>query len=235
MSLSRALTSVSLTAVLAACSSGDITLAPTNIDNSTTTGGGGGGSTNPCASYTVSGATRRGTFDGTNCTYDAAFVSDTTPFMVDVTIPYISGVHIFQSDVVVGADVSAGVAPAGGTGPKLTIAAGNKIAFTDASDYLLVNRGARIIADGTATAPITFTGFTDAVTHTAGPYDVQLWGGIVLNGHGITNNCTDAQRASNACHIEAEGRPSFYGGNDNADNSGVLRYVVVKHAALRAK
>ena len=46
----------------------------------------------------------------------------------------------------------------------MTIAAGNKIAFTDAGDYLLINRGSRIIADGTATAPITFTGFTDAVT-----------------------------------------------------------------------
>ena len=234
MTLWRALTSVSLTAALAACSSGDITLAPTNVDNSTTTGGGGGGggATNPCASYTVSGTTRQGSFDGTNCTYDATFVSDTNPLMVDVTIPFITGVHIFQSDLFVGSDVSTGAAPAGGTGPKLTIAAGNKIAFTDSSDYLLINRGSRIIADGTATAPITFTGFTDAVTHTAGPYDVQLWGGIVLNGHGITNNCTDAQRTSNACHVEAEGRPSYYGGNDNADNSGVLRYVVVKHAGF---
>jgi hypothetical protein len=50
-----------------------------------------------------------------------------------------------------------------------------------------------------------------------------------LNGHGITNNCTDAQRANNDCHVEAEGRPSFYGGNNNADSSGILRYVVVKH------
>ena len=136
----RALTSVSLAAALAACSSGDITLAPTNIDNSTTTGGGGGGATNPCASYTLNGATRRGTFDGTNCTYDASFVPDTTPLLTNVTIPYITGVHIFQSDLVVGADVSSGVAPAGGTGPVLTIQAGNKIAFTDAGDYLLVYR-----------------------------------------------------------------------------------------------
>ena len=58
---------------------------------------------------------------------------------------------------------------------------------------------------------------------------MQLWGGIVINGHGITNNCTDVQRTNNDCHVEAEGRPSYYGGNDNADNSGVLRYVVVKH------
>jgi hypothetical protein len=67
------------------------------------------------------------------------------------------------------------------------------------------------------------------VSNAAGPYDVQLWGGIVINGHGITNNCTDTQRANNDCHVEAEGRPSFYGGNNNADDSGILRYVVVKH------
>ena len=35
-----------------------------------------------------------------------------------------------------------------------------------------------------------------------------------------------------SCHVESEGRPSFYGGNDNADNSGILRYVVVKHAGF---
>jgi hypothetical protein len=223
----RALTSVSLAAALAACSSGDITLAPTNVDNSTSTGGGGGGVTNPCASYTAGTATRRGAFDGTNCTYDSAFVSDTTPLTVDLTIPFFSGVHIFQSSLVVGQDVSSGAAPT--TGPTLTVQAGARVAFTDSGDYLLINRGSRIVADGSPAAPVTFTGFADAVTNTAGPYDVQLWGGIVINGHGITNNCTDTQRANNDCHVEAEGRPSYYGGNDNADNSGVLRYVVVKH------
>ena len=230
MNSMRVLTSLGLTAALAACSSGDITLAPTNIDSSVTNGGGGGGgATNPCASYTVAGATRQGAFDGTNCTYDATFASDTSPLTVDLTIPFFSGVHIFQNSLVLGMDVSSGTAPASGTGPTLTVQAGNRIAFTDSGDYLLINRGSRIIADGSATAPITFTGFTDAVSRTAGAYDVQLWGGIVINGNGITNNCTDAQRASNSCHVEAEGRPSFYGGNDNADNSGILRYVVVKH------
>ena len=227
MNSMRVLTSLGLTAALAACSSGDITLAPTNIDSSVTNGGGGGGATNPCASYTVAGATRQGAFDGTNCTYDATFASDTAPITVDLTIPFFSGVHIFQNSLVIGTDVSSGAAPT--TGPTLTVQAGNRIAFTDSGDYLLINRGSKIVADGSATAPITFTGFTDAVSRTAGAYDVQLWGGIVINGHGITNNCTDAQRASNSCHVEAEGRPSFYGGNNNADNSGILRYVVVKH------
>ena len=228
----RLVACVSLAAVLAACESGDINLQPTNIDNSTSNGGGGGGAANTCASYRVGGATRQGNFDGTNCTYNANFVAETNPLTVDLLIPFFSGVHIFQNSLFIGQDVSSGTAPAGGSGPKLVIEAGNTIAFTDSGDYLLINRGSQIIANGSAAAPITFTGFTDAVSKSAGPFDVQLWGGIVINGNGITNNCTDAQRLGNTCHVEAEGRPSFYGGSNNADNSGELRYILVKHAGF---
>jgi len=52
--------------------------------------------------------------------------------------------------------------------------AGNTIAFTDSGDYLRINRGSQIIADGLSSAPITFTGFTDAVSHTAGAFDVAV-------------------------------------------------------------
>jgi hypothetical protein len=218
--------------VLAGCESGDINLSPTNVDNSTTTGGGGGGTTNPCASYTTSGgALRQGVFDGDNCTYPSTFVSFVNPLRVDLDIPALpnNGVHIFQDVLAVGQNVSSGVAPAGGTGPVLTIEAGSTLAFNDASDYLVINRGSQIIADGTATAPITLTSVTDAVLATVGPEDVQQWGGVVINGNGVTNNCTDAQRVANDCHVESEGQPVYYGGNDNAESSGVLRYLVVKH------
>ena len=92
MNSMRVLTSLGLTAALAACSSGDITLAPTNVG--TGGGGGGGGAFNPCASYAVAGATRQGSYDGTNCTYDSAFVSGSNPLTVNLRIPRISGVHI---------------------------------------------------------------------------------------------------------------------------------------------
>jgi hypothetical protein len=76
------------------------------------------------------------------------------------------------------------------------------------------------------------TGFTDAVSGTAGPEDVQLWGGLVINGNGRTNKCSDAQATGNGCHVLSEGKPSNYGGNDNAESSGSLRYVVVKHTGF---
>ncbi|MEX2149781.1 MAG: hypothetical protein WD793_06180 [Steroidobacteraceae bacterium] len=221
----------------AACSGGgvDLNVATTDnsVDNSTNTGGG-GGSSNPCASYTVPNSTqlRQGAFDGTNCVYSADFVGANNPVLTDLRIPFISGVHIFQDSLFVGQNVSTGAAPQEGDGPTLTIDAGNTLAFSDAADYVLINRGSMILAAGTASAPITFTGFTDAVTGTAGFDDVQLWGGLVINGNGITNNCTDDQRANNGCHVVSEGQPTNYGGNNNAENSGVLRYVIVKHAGF---
>ena len=139
--------------------------------------------------------------------------------------------HIFQDSLFVGQDVSSG-APAGGEGPTLTIAAGSRLAFSTSADYVLINRGSQIIANGSASAPITFTAFGDAVSDTAGANDVSLWGGLVINGNGITNNCTDAERAADQCHVESEGQPSNYGGNDNADNSGILRYVIIKHTGF---
>ncbi|MEO0972398.1 MAG: serine/threonine protein kinase, partial [Pseudomonadota bacterium] len=102
----------------------------------------------------------------------------------------------------------------------------------DSADYMLINRGSQIIADGSPVAPITLTGFSDAVTGTAGAEDVQLWGGVVINGNGITNNCSDAQRDADDCHVVSEGQPSNYGGSDNMDSSGILRYVVVKHTGF---
>ena len=217
---------------VAACDGGGVEMKVQTVDNSVDNStSGGGGSANPCASYTVSGSSevRQGTFDGTNCTYSSTFVGKTNPLRSDLSIPFISGVHIFQDSLFVGENVSTGAAPAGGTGPKLAIAAGARLAFSNSADYVLVNRGSQIIANGSPAAPITLTAFADAVTNTAGANDVQLWGGLVINGNGITNNCSDAERAADQCHVTSEGQPSNYGGDDNAESSGELRYVVIKH------
>ena len=221
---------------LAACEGGGVDLNVANTDNSVDNSGGGddGGSDNPCATYTPAGSTQavRGSFDGTNCVYGSAFVGQTNPMLVDLTIPFITGKHIFQDSLFVGADVSTGAAPAAGDGPTLTIAAGNTLVFQDSADYVLINRGSRIVAEGSSTSPITFTSFTDAVSNTAGANDVQQWGGIVINGNGITNNCSDADRTGNTCHVLSEGQPSHYGGANNAEDSGILRYVIVKHTGF---
>ena len=187
--------------------------------------------TNPCASYTVEDNTRQGQVEGENCVYSSLFVSETSPLTVDLTIPAISGIHIFESTLQVGEDTDTGAISSGAT---LTIEAGNTLIWTNKDDYLLVTRGSKIIAEGTATEPISLTGYEDAITGTAAYDDVQLWGGMVINGQGITNKCDDDQRSSNTCHILSEGKPSHYGGNDNTDNSGILSYVIIKHAGAEA-
>lgn len=224
-------------ALLIGCDGGDINISPTNTDNSvdnsqTTTGG--GGSSNPCANYTdpSSNTLVQGNFDGSNCAYPAEFVGVGNPLLVDVTIPFITGIHIFEDSLFVGQNVDSGAALGDGEGPTLTIRAGNTLAFLDSADYVLINRGSRMIARGTQSAPITFTAFTDAVLDQAGAEDVSLWGGIQINGNGITNNCTNEERASNQCHVLTEGQPSNYGGNNNEDSSGVLSYVVTKHSGF---
>ncbi len=222
---------------LAACSGGGVDLKVQTTDNSvdnSVSNGGGGGSDNPCASYTVAatGEFRQGTFDGTNCSYGSSFVGKANPLTQDLTIPFITGAHIFQDSLFVGQNTAVGGAPAGGEGPVLTIAAGNTLVFSTSADYVLINRGSQIIANGSPSAPITFTAFADAINGTAGANDVQLWGGMVINGNGITNNCTDEERAADQCNVVSEGQPSNYGGNDNADSSGVLRYVVLKHTGF---
>ena len=238
MNTSRLLLAGMVIAGLAACDGGGVDLkvetTDNSVDNSVTNNTGGGGTTNPCASYTVGDTTefRQGVFDGRNCVYSSSFVGKTNPLLTDVTIPFITGVHVFQDSLFVGQNVSSGAAPAGGTGPKLTIEAGNTLAFSNSADYILINRGSQIIANGSPAAPITLTAVVDAVSDNAGANDVSLWGGLVLNGNGITNNCTDEQRANNLCHVTAEGQPSNYGGSDNEESSGVLRYVIVKHTGF---
>lgn len=225
--------------MIAGCESGDVVLNPTNINNSVNNaGGGGGGGVNPCASYTDGGGNLvQGVFDGTNCIYSGAFVSQSNPLTVDVNIPFITGVHIFEESLIVGQNIDnqtvATPVPAGGAGPTLVIEPGNTLAFQDTGDYLGIMRGSQIIADGSPNLPITFTGVTDAVLGAAGPEDVQLWAGVIINGNGITNNCNDAERAGGTCGVLSEGDNfSFYGGNDSTDNSGILRYVIIKHTGF---
>jgi hypothetical protein len=231
--------SICAATLLTACGGGgDVKLdasSSTVINDNSTNNSGGGGSTNPCANYLDPTTNTRisGAFDGTNCVYGPEFVGETNPLLVDLTIPFIDGAHIFEDTLQVGRNVDgsnpAETVPQDGEGPTLTIRAGNTLVWTDPEDYLLVHRGSRLVAQGTSVAPITLTGFSDAILGNAGKEETQLWGGLVLNGNGITNKCTDAQRAAGTCHVLAEGKPSNYGGNNNAESSGSLKYVVVKH------
>lgn len=104
-------------------------------------------------------------------------------------------------------------------GPTLTIEAGTKIVGANGA-AIVVTRGSQIMANGTASAPIIMSS-TDA------GYDGRgEWGGLVIQGKGITNKCV----AGEICNVSGEGNSGFYGGADNSDSSGTINYVVVAEA-----
>ncbi len=86
---------------------------------------------------------------------------------------------------------------------------------------LCIERGAKIIAEGTVTNPIVFT--SGKVAGEKSPGD---WGGIVILGKAKTN------RSSEPTIEGGIGRP--FGGNDDGDNSGILKYVRIEYAGVAA-
>lgn len=237
-----------MAAALVACGGGDVNLNPsvgdqnTTINNPPTTTP----ATNPCAQYEQDGQKLQGTVSGKNCVYNTTFASSAKQLKVSLFIPELAdgGAHLFQGSLFIGEDVDNNVASAGkripqeGEGATLTVAAGAKIGFERGEDYLRIARGSKIIAEGTKDKPIVFSGAKDLRDNAATISDRGLWGGIQINGNGKTNKCTDAQRQPTAnnvhgCHITSEGLPGTYGGNNNAESSGVLKYVIVKHAGYK--
>ena len=92
---------------------------------------------------------------------------------------------------------------------------------------LIVARGGKINATGTATKPIVFTAKIDNYEGTGLDIKAQgLWGGIILLGKATTNNSTTEKAIEGIPTSETRG---LYGGTDDSDNSGVLKYVSIRH------
>jgi hypothetical protein len=111
-------------------------------------------------------------------------------------------------------------------GATLTIQPGTVIQgdYNVLGSSLFVLRGARIQANGTASAPIVFTSSRPVGQRRAGD-----WGGLIIIGNGVINRTGDIQLEGTG--TGASNPPLFYsGGTDNADNSGTLRYVRVEFA-----
>jgi hypothetical protein len=107
-------------------------------------------------------------------------------------------------------------------GAKLIIQPGTTI-VSDVAEKgaLCIERGSQIIAEGTPTKPIVFTSGRPEGQRTPGD-----WGGIVILGRAKTN------RSSEPTIEGGIGRP--YGGTNDSDNSGVMRYVRIEYAGIAA-
>ena len=110
------------------------------------------------------------------------------------------------------------------SGATLTIEAGTTInALAGGTDvYILVERGGKIIADGTAANPIKFS--SSSTLPKAGD-----WGGIILNGNAPISR-QDGADSNAATEVK---NSILFGGSDAADNSGVLNYVIMEYTGAR--
>ena len=103
---------------------------------------------------------------------------------------------------------------------NLTIEAGTTIIGDIVTKgTLVVHRGSKLNAVGTATAPIIFT--SGQAVGARNPGD---WGGVVLCGKATNNQ---------GVNIELEGAyKGFHGGSTDNDNSGTLKYVRIEYAGV---
>ncbi len=148
-------------------------------------------------------------FDPENTVYPATITTVSADITTNTTW---SGVVKLMNKVYVKNNATLTIAPG-------TIIRGDKL--TQGS--LIITRGAKIIADGTAANPIVFTS-NEAV----GARNEGDWGGLVILGLAKNN------QPGGVANIEGivPTTDSQFGGNFDNDNSGILRYVRVEFAGI---
>ena len=207
-------------ALLAACSGDDSTTI--NIEAPSNNGGSGGGD---------SGSGDSGSGGSATCPDGTSEVSDglcELPATISADMTLSAGVdYLMTGRVTVGN--GNGQLEANGDGTladgsavqavTLKIEAGVEIfGQTGTFANLLVTRGSKILATGTADAPIVFS------SDDAGYDGAGEWGGLIIHGYAPHNECAIG---GSYCDIDSEGESGFAGGYAADDSSGVLRYVVV--------
>ncbi|MFZ8952984.1 MAG: hypothetical protein ACO2ZB_04555 [Gammaproteobacteria bacterium] len=216
--------------VLAACGGGG---GSSDSGSGGSGGGSGGGSTFSCPTGTTA-ISVAGTLNNV-CSLSGTLTANTT--LTNDAWYFLDG-PVFVGE-------AAAKDGTGGSGITLTIEAGTTVygaegTSSQADGALFVSRGNKIEAVGTASAPIIFTSAQDlgVAAHHGGTqrdaYDgifsadpnTSEWGGLAINGLATINTCNETE----ICEKEGEGDSGLYGGNDDTDNSGTLKYVVVKYA-----
>ncbi|MCJ8157601.1 hypothetical protein [Sphingomonas sp. LaA6.9] len=155
-------------------------------------------------------------------------------FTQDTTLQNVPGVaYSIVGAVNVGTDVGGDGTAAGGQPVTLSIQAGTVLFGSAGNDYLVVNRGSRLQAVGTATNPIIFTARAN-LAGTTTDSSMGLWGGVVLLGRAPISDCNTAVAGGTAgCQQVIEGTTgSLYGGATANDNSGTLQYVQIRYSGF---
>jgi hypothetical protein len=115
----------------------------------------------------------------------------------------------------------------------LTIQAGTVIkgfpGEAESSSALIVSRGGRIVANGTAAEPIIFTALADDLAGSVPVHASGLWGGVIVLGYGQTNN--GSQKSIEG--ISAELEFGLFGGTEEEEvedqDAGEMSYLSIRH------
>lgn len=115
-------------------------------------------------------------------------------------------------------------------GQVLTIEAGTVVRFksgqAENASALIVARGGKIIAEGTKDAPIIFTSENDDLDGSVSRDIRGLWGGLIILGNAPINLSSGEASIEGIPLAEPRG---IYGGINENDNSGILKYVSIRH------
>ena len=123
-------------------------------------------------------------------------------------------------------------------GVTLTIEAGTIIKGSQGTgtlaSALVVAQGGKVMANGTAAAPIIMTSVLDniqpgSLTGTnLSETDQGLWGGLIVLGNAPIS-AADGDVLSQIEGIPTDDTFGAFGGSDAADNSGVYNYISIRH------
>jgi len=119
-----------------------------------------------------------------------------------------------------------------GDGQTLNIEAGTVIkgkpGQEENASALIIAKGGKIMASGTADNPIIFTAEADDLNGSVADKATGLWGGVIVLGKGATNNSTAEKAIEGIPTSEPRG---LYGADPTVedDNSGMMTYVSIRH------
>lgn len=130
--------------------------------------------------------------------------------------------YVLQKHLQIGLDTAAVNSTASAT---LRVSPGTTVTVKNPEDTIIVSRGSSLIAVGYQQSPVTFT--SDEDVNSLDTVAAQ-WGGIMLLGKAFSNQCS----ANAPCEIPASTpfNDNYYGGTEQNDSSGQLRYVRIKYA-----
>jgi hypothetical protein len=181
-----------------------------------------------CTDPTANNYSEEAKKDDGSCTFDEEPVDETTVYVngnITSNTTWETGkIYVLQTRVAVVSGVTLTIQPGvivkgeAGTGANATA--------------LLIARGAKLEAAGTASQPIIFTSVADEIQpgQIASPnLDADfdgLWGGLIVLGN--------APISADAAAVQIEGVPpsdqnGLYGGSNATDDSGTLRYISIRH------